>query len=76
MQQLHFPDDADKIREEARAFRRLSPTERILAILDLAASGARMMRDSPCRDAANRLRAEHEEQWRLAYRELFTRHGL
>jgi hypothetical protein len=74
--QLRFSDESDTIREEAQAFRRLSPTERMLAILDLVASGERMMRDSPCRDAANRLRAEHEEQWRRAYRELFTRHGL
>ena len=76
MLELHFPNEADKIREEAQAFRRLSPTERMLAILDLAASGERMMRDSPGRDTANRLRMEQEVEWRRAYRELFARHGV
>jgi hypothetical protein len=44
---VHFPREADTIFEQAEAYRQLSPTDRLLAILDLIASGVAMMNESP-----------------------------
>jgi hypothetical protein len=72
---LRFPDEADVIREEAERFRRLSPTERFLAIVDLMASGQAIMRDSPHRLWAEQQRAAEKEEWRRFHRELFAGYG-
>lgn len=72
---LRFPNEADKIYEAALRYRRLSPTERFLAIVDLIASGATLLAASPRRDAAARLRQAQEEEWRRIQKELFARHG-
>ena len=73
---IRFPNEADKIREEAAAFRRLSPAERLRAFLDLIASGATLLEHSPNREAIVRQQQAHEEEWRKAFRELFARHGV
>jgi hypothetical protein len=72
---IRFPNDAEKIHREALAFRRLSPRERVLAILDLIAVGATLLNQSPSRDAAERFRQEQKALWRRANKELFARHG-
>lgn len=71
-----FPREADKIYDEAQAFRRLSPGERLGRICDLIAFGRTLMQDSPKRDVAQRLRERDEAEWRRAMQELFQRHGL
>ena len=73
---IQFPDEGDKIYEEAQAFRRLSPDEKWAAIMDLVALGASMMKESPHREAMRRLQQEHEDLWQQAQKELFARHGL
>jgi hypothetical protein len=70
-----FPNRAEQIHEEALAFRRLSPDERVLRILDLIASGATLAAISPKREAARRLREQSEADWQRAFKELFARHG-
>jgi hypothetical protein len=70
-----FPDQAEQIHEEALAFRRLSPDERVLRMLDLIASGATLAAISPKQDAARRLREQSEAEWQRAFKELFARHG-
>ncbi len=70
-----FPSEADKIYEEAEAFRRLSPTERFLKILGLIAFGKKLMEHSPNREAAQRLRQQDEEEWQRIQKELLARHG-
>jgi hypothetical protein len=70
-----FPKQADVIHEQAVRFRRLSPTARGLAIVDLIASGRRLMAESPKREFAARQRAAQEEEWPRAQKELFARHG-
>jgi hypothetical protein len=72
---IRFPREADKIYAEAVAYRRLSPSERFLALLDLIAAGEALMRQSPHREAARQLQAAQEAEWRRIQRELFTRHG-
>jgi hypothetical protein len=57
------------------AYRRLSPTERLMVILDLIASGAALLEYSPHHDARLRLRREYEAQWQKAQKELFRRHA-
>ena len=73
---IRFPQEKDKIYQEALAFSRLSPDERFQAILDVIALGAAMMKESPHREAMLRLQQAHEEQWKKAQKELFARHGL
>ena len=71
-----FPEPTDVIYEEACAFRKLSPEGRFLAIVDLIASGRRLMYEAPHRSDAERWREQQEESWRRIYRELFARHGF
>jgi hypothetical protein len=71
---LRFPNQADVIHEEAVAFRRLSPGERLRVIADLMASGLALLEHSPRRDAARRLRDEAEAEWQRIQKELIARH--
>jgi hypothetical protein len=73
---IQFPDEGDKIYEEAQAFRRLSADEKWAAIMDLISLGASMMQESPHREAMRRLQQDYEDQWQQAHKELFARHGL
>ncbi|HKI31124.1 MAG TPA: hypothetical protein VKA46_04610 [Gemmataceae bacterium] len=70
-----FPNEADVIRQEADAFRRLSPTERLRVILDLIASGMTLLEHSPQREAGRRLRDAQEAEWQRLQKELFARHA-
>ena len=72
---IHFPRQADVIYERAKAYRRLSPTERLRALFDLIASGQTLMKHSPHREAGARLRQAHEAEWQRVQKELFARHG-
>jgi hypothetical protein len=73
---IHFPNEREKIQAEAAAFRRLSPEEKISAILDLISLGASMMEESPHKEAMERLQQAHEDAWQKAQKELFAQHGL
>jgi hypothetical protein len=72
---IRFPDEADVIYREAAAYRQLSPTDRLLAIIDLIASGVALLEHSPHRDASARLREVEEAEWQRAQEELFARHA-
>jgi hypothetical protein len=72
---IRFPCEADVIYAEAQAFRRLSPGERIRAIVDLAAAEAAFVRQSPHYQAGVRLRQAEKDEWQRIHRELFARHG-
>ncbi|HUG91049.1 MAG TPA: hypothetical protein VML55_09460 [Planctomycetaceae bacterium] len=69
-----FPDEAQKIREEALEFRRLSSEERFARIFDLIASGQVLMAASPKREIAQRLREQDEAEWQRRMKELITRY--
>jgi hypothetical protein len=73
---IRFPDPADVMYEEAQAFRRLTPSERLTAILDLMASGLALIAGSPNREAARHLQVAQEEEWRRIQKELFRQHGF
>jgi hypothetical protein len=73
---IKFPDDKDKIYQDALAFRGLSPRERSQAILDVIALGAAMMEQSPHREAMLRLHQQQAEEWKKAQKDLFARHGI
>ena len=72
---FRFPCEADTIYEEAVAFRRLSPSARLLAILDLIASGAALLESSPHAESSRRLRDAQEAEWQRLQKELFARHA-
>jgi hypothetical protein len=73
--EIKFRNEADKIYREAQAYRRLSPTDRILTLVDLIASGMALLEHSPQREAARALRDAEEAEWRRIQKELFARHG-
>jgi hypothetical protein len=73
---IRFPREADTIYEQAEAFRRLSPTKRLLAILDLIASGVPLIAQSPNAEAGRRLREAQEAEWQRVQKELFARHAI
>ena len=58
-----------------RCSRRLTPTDRLLALVDLIASGTTLFKQSPHRDAGSRLQQAQEAEWRRIQKELFARHG-
>jgi hypothetical protein len=72
---VRFPDEMQKLHDEAEAFRRLPPSDRFLVIVDLIASGERLMAESPHREFARKLKQQQEEQWHKIQRELFVRYG-
>jgi hypothetical protein len=72
---IRFPNESDVIHEQAAAYRRLSPTDRLLALLDLIASGAALLERSPHRAMSARLREAQEAEWQRAQKELFARHA-
>ena len=73
---LRFPSEADMIFREAQEFRKLTSTERWRTILDLLASGARLLAHSPNREQGEQLRQQDEQQWRKIHKDLFARHGF
>jgi hypothetical protein len=73
---ISFPNQADRIYEEASEFRRLSPDDRLSRMLDLIASGETLMARSPKREIASKLREQSEADWQRAFKQLFADHGL
>jgi hypothetical protein len=72
---IRFPHEGDKIYEQAVSFRRRSPTDRLLALVDLIACGMTLLKESPQRDVALRLRRAQEAEWQRIQKELFARHA-
>jgi hypothetical protein len=72
---VRFPNPADTIYQRAVAFRRLSSTDRFLAILDLIASGVTLLEQSPNAKARQSLRDAREAEWQRIQKELFARHA-
>lgn len=72
---IRFKNEEDAIAAEAAAFRRLSPGQRLHAIIDLIGAGMAILQHSPHREAMQRLQQAHEDEWRRAQKELFARHG-
>lgn len=73
---IRFPDEADKIYQEALEFRRLSGDEQWETLMGLLALGESIINASPQKDAIKRQQQEYEDQWQKAQRELFASHGV
>jgi hypothetical protein len=72
---LHFPDPSAVVREEAAAFRGLSPAEKVATIRSVVATGSLLIAHSPKRAF---LEAHHEEQEaaaRRAFKDFVARHA-
>ena len=74
VQTIRFPKQSNVIFEAAEAYRRLSPTDRFLAILELIGFGEELMAHSPNREAALRLQLAEETEWQRIQKELFAKH--
>jgi hypothetical protein len=72
---INFPDEAEKIYQDAVAFRKLTSSDRFLAILDLMSSGLTLIESSPQKEAIQRWKLAQEAEWRKIQKELFNRHG-
>jgi hypothetical protein len=72
---IRFPQKGDEIYEDAVVYRRLAPTDRLLALMDLIASGTTLLKQSPHRDAGSRLQQAQEADWQRIQKELFARHA-
>jgi hypothetical protein len=72
---IQFPREADTIYEEAEAYRRLSPAERFLSLLDLIDFGVALQNQSPQREFALQVQREQEAEWQRIQKELIKRHG-
>src|SRR5437870_4961953 len=72
---FRFPPAADTIYEQATAYRRFTPSERLRVLLDLIASGMALLQHAPHRQARQRLQEEYEAEWQRVQKELFARHG-
>ncbi|HEV3204205.1 MAG TPA: hypothetical protein VGY77_07475 [Gemmataceae bacterium] len=72
---IQFPREADTIYEDARAYRSLPPTDRLLVIIDLIASGMTILAQSPQGNSGLSLQQAQEAEWQRIQRELFARHG-
>ena len=72
---VRFPNDADVIYQEAEAYRRLSPRDRLLALMDLIASGTALLAHMPAlqREAILRQKQIQEEEWQRIHKGLFAR---
>jgi hypothetical protein len=70
-----FPHEGDQIHKDAMVYRRLAPTDRLLALADLIASATTLLKESPRRDIGSRLQQVQEAEWRRIQKELFARHG-
>lgn len=66
------PSEIEIICEEAAAFRRLSPADRIAAIRDVIAAGMAILERSPYRDEMRRLHDAEEAEWQRIQKELFA----
>jgi hypothetical protein len=72
---FQFPKPQAEARRRAAAFQRLSPTERLAAILDTIQTGKILMDASPQREAIDRLFLEREAAAQRIQRELIRRHA-
>ncbi|MBI3407174.1 MAG: hypothetical protein HY040_02305 [Planctomycetes bacterium] len=72
---IKFPNEADKIFEEASAYQKLPSDERFRTLFEHIAAGMRLMEHSPNREESVRLQAAQERQWQEIQKELFRRHG-
>jgi hypothetical protein len=70
-----FPDPLDEARRLARAFGRLSSSDRFAEVAALMAFGWKTVASSPRRDAIVQRMWEQEAEAQRIQRELFRRHG-
>ena len=73
---IAFPNEADKIFEEASEFQKLPSEERFRILFEHIAAGMRLMEQSPNKAESERLQAAQERQWQEIQKELFRRHGV
>lgn len=71
-----FPRVADQIQEEAGEYRRLTSSERFLAIADMMVSAEMMLATSPHREQILQQCEDYERQWQRMQTELFARNGF
>jgi hypothetical protein len=72
---IPFPSEADRIREETRRFRALSPDERVRALGEMFRVYHFLLKTSDRPEALARFAQEEEERARASIQEFVARHG-
>lgn len=72
---LRFPSEAEAIRKQVEAERSLTPTQRLLAVVDLLRTVEALSAAGNCREAQLRLHEDQEEEWRRIMKEFFARYA-
>lgn len=71
---LQIPDSQAVARRRGQAFQRLPPDQRFRELCDTIETGMILIRDSPHREAIDRLYREREAEWRRIQTELFRQY--
>jgi hypothetical protein len=70
-----FPDSMVVARERGEAFQRLTNDERVHALIDTIRAGMFLLRNSPNREAIDRLFHERERRWQEIQTEIFAEYA-
>ncbi len=73
--ELKFPDPMEEARKRGQEFQRLPPDERVRQLFDTIETGLVLVRESPNREAIDRLFLKRELEWQNIQKELFRKHG-
>jgi hypothetical protein len=71
---LQFPDPLVEARRRAEEFQHLTNEERIRLMLDTIETGFFLIRESPNRQATQKLSQDREADWQRVQTELFRKH--
>lgn len=72
---FRFPDPLEDATKRAEQFQRLPQDERVRQLMDVIQTGMILVRESPNREAMERVFQQREAEWQRIQRECFARHG-
>jgi hypothetical protein len=72
--ELAFPSEAEELRQHSQAARRLTPTQRLLAVVDALGAAEALSRAGGVREAQLLYQQRLEEDWRRRIKEFFQQH--
>ena len=73
---IRFPSEEEKLENEARKYREMTPDERMRAMLELSAACEAIRASSPLRDRQTALLDEEERREHERWREVIARHHV
>jgi hypothetical protein len=71
---IAFPSEADELRKHSQAAQRLTPTQRLLTVVDALAAAEAMSHAGGVRDAQLKYQQGLEDAWRRRMKEFIHQH--